>query len=476
MMDAASSNNHYYEPPSTSLGFNPQDPFHLSLHNNLPIHHEQLLQKQDATQLPLLQEQSTIPPPPYSFAVSAASEKNVPANTGVAKTTIGGPTCDPTCDNLPPIIHPAPKSPMPNNRPTRKRRIVGKPPDYRAFQQFSKRQQQRAKGASTATPSSSSSSSRSKRVQDSQHAPDKAPPPIDPVKARLARRKRRRLRARSQAINLVGGGDITEIERRAVADSDLNDRTTRSSGGLLLPADFSTNFHAEMFADATFERVCDAMAEAGNANDEAAEARPVPFASDARGIVTPGRGNGPRPMRVTSDSGIVSDRAVESIRNDANTGYRNPKPIPTAAASKAKAPSDTAVVTPPTRDKATLKTLPSGKDPESRKLRRLMRNRLSAQASRDRRKKAIEDAQRSTAMKEAEIQHLEKTLGEETRRMLLLERAVGFARDYLGRERYAKVAKGKVSCSRASGGGSQGKSGRVAATAANRGANAIQSN
>mmetsp|Transcript_25362 Transcript_25362/g.45759 ORF Transcript_25362/g.45759 Transcript_25362/m.45759 type:complete len:804 (-) Transcript_25362:253-2664(-) len=506
MMNGTSDNNDYYEPtppPSSSLRLNPQDhSFHLSLHNNLPIHHEQLLQKQDVMtqEVPLLQQEqsSNILPPPYSFAVSAASKNNVIAHKGVAKTTINGgrPITTTTChNNFPPIIHPAPKSSMPNNtRPIRKRRIAVKLPGHRAFQQFGKRQQQRPKGGSTPTTTSSSSSPSSSSSSSRKGSPPsriKQVRPVDPIKARLARGKRRRLRARSQAIELVGGGDVAEIERRAVADSDLNNdndydaaaannrnsddrnRTTTTTRRSVLLAEFSRNFDVEMFVDATFEKVYDVMVEADERADEAAENRgssAVPFSSKAGPCC-----NGPHPMEATSNS-TISNRAVKSPNNDKNTG-RSPKPIPSTAASKAKSPSSSslaasAVVTPPTRDKATLKTLPSGKDPESRKLRRLMRNRLSAQASRDRRKKAIEDAQRSTAMKKVEIKRLEKTLEEEKQRMLLLERAVGYARDYLGRERYAKVA-GKVSCSSSRapvGGGSQGESGRVAVS------NAIQSN
>ena len=87
----------------------------------------------------------------------------------------------------------------------------------------------------------------------------------------------------------------------------------------------------------------------------------------------------------------------------------------------------------------TLKTLPSGKDPESRKLRRLMRNRLSAQASRDRRKKAIEDAKKLKIVKEQQISTLKDQVDVDTKRMVLLERAVRYAKTYLGAEEYDRV-------------------------------------
>ena len=78
-----------------------------------------------------------------------------------------------------------------------------------------------------------------------------------------------------------------------------------------------------------------------------------------------------------------------------------------------------------------LKNLPSGKDPESRKLRRLMRNRLSAQASRDRRKKAIEDAKALKQTKQNDITTLKSQVSDEMKQLLLLEKAVMVAKTYM---------------------------------------------
>ena len=54
--------------------------------------------------------------------------------------------------------------------------------------------------------------------------------------------------------------------------------------------------------------------------------------------------------------------------------------------------------------------LPTGKDPESRRLRRLLRNRLTAQASRDRHNEAIENYRRQKMKKAEEIAMLERAI------------------------------------------------------------------
>lgn len=120
-------------------------------------------------------------------------------------------------------------------------------------------------------------------------------------------------------------------------------------------------------------------------------------------------------------------RNSESISNGSNNAQES---------------ADIVIVPPstkPTKDKNNLKTLPSGKDPESRRLRRLMRNRLSAQASRDRRQKAIEDLRKLKTEKEGEIALLNQTVSQELYHMMHLEKALSFAREYLGPERYSAV-------------------------------------
>jgi hypothetical protein len=91
-----------------------------------------------------------------------------------------------------------------------------------------------------------------------------------------------------------------------------------------------------------------------------------------------------------------------------------------------------------------LKNLPSGKDPESRKLRRLMRNRLSAQASRDRRKKAIEDAKALKQTKQNDITTLKSQVSDEMKQLLLLEKAVMVAKTYMTNQNKPEQSLGHV--------------------------------
>jgi hypothetical protein len=83
--------------------------------------------------------------------------------------------------------------------------------------------------------------------------------------------------------------------------------------------------------------------------------------------------------------------------------------------------------------------LPEGNDPESRRLRRLMRNRLSAQRSRDKRKSEIEAYTELKAQKDEEIASLKKTLTEEMEGLKRLEEMVNFAKSFLGPAKFAMV-------------------------------------
>ena len=210
------------------------------------------------------------------------------------------------------------------------------------------------------------------------------------TRERNARKMRRFKRAKSQAIHLVGGGDVAEIERIAVVDSDIGKIASMEEAELLNDF-FAMNFDAKMFVGLTFESVHQTLMESCN-NKEADDDKVL--AGGKRGgyeILVPSTQCPTSPVPQTL---FGTPPHLTTLSEQANN-----------------------VVTPPSRKPSKpindqLKELPSGKDPESRRLCQLMRNRLSAQASRDRRKKAIEDLQKQKVEKDKEIVLLKKTVSE----------------------------------------------------------------
>lgn len=83
--------------------------------------------------------------------------------------------------------------------------------------------------------------------------------------------------------------------------------------------------------------------------------------------------------------------------------------------------------------------LPDGNDEESRRLRRLMRNRLSAQRSRDKRRRDIELYTKLKVQKVDEIASTKKALTEEKEGLKKLEEMVNFAKTFLGPDKFATV-------------------------------------
>ena len=218
--------------------------------------------------------------------------------------------------------------------------------------------------------------------------------------ARTARKLRRLSRAKAQVINLVGGGDVRDIMECAVLDSSsISASSTAAKAGQatgtdVLIQEFTKNLDTKTFVETSWGYVGGSLA-------SSIEKEPsVPG--------SPLSNPTPKAVAVTPTSDVV-------IPLNTTTSDRS------IAAASATA----------TTKEDTLKNLPSGKDPESRKLRRLMRNRLSAQASRDRRKKAIEDVKALKQTKQNDITTLKSQVSDEMKQLLLLEKAVMVAKTYM---------------------------------------------
>lgn len=239
--------------------------------------------------------------------------------------------------------------------------------------------------------------------------------------ARLA--ARRAARARGQVVRLVGGGDIQEIRRRAVSDAER--------GAAVSLGDIAGHMYPQAWVASAFES-------------------PVTVTTAAPGQtpggpMTPATGR-PRihvvPMRPAiagtaarappfAGAPLIAPRPVCPALPNIRGAEPFAAPRPAAATAVAATVAVAATAAPPA-GRVHLKQLPVGKDPASRRLRRLLRNRQSAQASRDRRRRALADQRRLKAAKEEEIKKIEQRLVQETQHEKLLEEAISFAREYLG--------------------------------------------
>jgi len=108
----------------------------------------------------------------------------------------------------------------------------------------------------------------------------------------------------------------------------------------------------------------------------------------------------------------------------------------TAPSSSAATPSSSETME-PQQQIDMLADLPAGNDKESRRQRRLMRNRLSAQRSRDKRRRDIEVYTKLKAQKVEEIASMKKTVTEEMEGLKKLEEMVKFAKVFLGPAKFA---------------------------------------
>jgi len=268
------------------------------------------------------------------------------------------------------------------------------------------------------------------------------------TRAAVARRFRRKARARGQVVNLVGGGDVGEIQRRAVADAAPPSNFWKSR-------DFWRGVDPRALGDLAFESLIAASRARKDAAQTAADVEDPAAPADGQMMEVP-----PKPDLCPSSSMSMEDepslRAVVSPPKAPSGCHEcmssTPMRLPAAAIVTPTRPHvDSPAPAQENPEKATnkklddpsptlLKALPTGKDPESRRLRRLMRNRHSAQVSRDRRRRALEDRRRLKAAKEEEIRALERNVNQEIQCMMQLEEAVSLAREYLGHAKYSQVA------------------------------------
>ena len=283
------------------------------------------------------------------------------------------------------------------------------------------------------------------------------------AQAKEARRLRRLKRAKGQVVQLVtcgkicGNGRVRDVELMAVQDvggtaaanlnggrtmldqHDSQEATANLNGSITISedqqvhkeeqllSDFTNMLDCKTFVDSAWGYVYSSLVESA----QACEKKKVDEAKKKNNKTA--SSSPPTSSASMIDKfllGTVSDATPAKMDIDA-TGAKNRVVV--------TPPSTPRMSTEALKREETLKTLPSGKDPESRKLRRLMRNRLSAQASRDRRKKAIEDAKKLKVVKEQQISALKEQVDVDTKRMVLLERAVSYAKTYLGAEEYDRV-------------------------------------
>jgi len=232
------------------------------------------------------------------------------------------------------------------------------------------------------------------------------PTGAEAIAARRARKVRRLARAKAQLVNLVGAEDVDDIVEDTMSIiTNVNVMTTIEKCQEELVRDFTQNLNVEVFVESVWENT-----EIKNKiTEEVHVATPVP--KDSLEIKLP------QDCPSSPHKGSTT-----------TTTCVTPNEKKTTVPSKKSGSSSSA---------DHLKLLPEGKDPESRRLRRLMRNRLSAQASRDRRKKVVDDLMKEKETKRNEIEVLKQQVLEEQKRMILLEKAVTFA---LGHEKYSSAA------------------------------------
>lgn len=146
---------------------------------------------------------------------------------------------------------------------------------------------------------------------------------------------------------------------------------------------------------------------------------------------------------VTPTASDVAQTKKRSL-DGSNVSHTAPLPLVPSNLSSKTAPSSPVAISSSPGTSVSQKgemyaDLPDGNDEESRRLRRLMRNRLSAQRSRDKRRRDIELYTKLKVQKVEEIASTKKALIEEKEGLKKLEEMVNFAKTFLGPTKFATV-------------------------------------
>jgi len=229
------------------------------------------------------------------------------------------------------------------------------------------------------------------------------PPKLSPTEARA---RRRRLRARHQVIFRLGCGDVARITSEAVKDSLLPSDKARpgddeSQASLFrerrhdrrverLLDEFASSLDPEKYVSANWTMLRDGMVATFLPDGTPTTVAPATVAT-ADGRVPPG--------------GIVNPATA---MDGGDVDPSPPQPRRRRRGPVASTMLDGVV-------------LPMSDDPESRRQRQLIRNRITARISRERKKKALDDARAERDGKRKIIAELRRQLVEETERMHRLE-------------------------------------------------------
>lgn len=319
------------------------------------------------------------------------------------------------------------------------------------------------------------------------------------VAAREARKARRIARAKGQVLFLLDA-TVSEIEEAAVVDADYNDPfdfdETQGVQVDHLLRDYMCNFDVKTYVASVWDGVYSSLSTEKNEVDRKVKETATPdlVTSSSNNSVaanlinlmrknscislnipidvnseisstsssntprlpeirdTPSQLGTPKSQDIPRQNHIVTPTSSDNSRDkkrsldECNVAHPMPLPfVPSNLSIKTPPSPPTSIETTPTKscsseeDGEMYPDLPQGDDPESRRMRRLLRNRLSAQKSRDKRRKEIEGYKKLKVEKDGEIASLKKTLTEEMAALKKLEEMVNFAKSFLGPAKFATV-------------------------------------